>query len=150
MPSKFELIDDLRRLLIEGKVATQEEVCEALETLGHSVNQSKISRLLRKVGAVKSKNEQGQIVYRLPIEPAPPTTSSQLSSLIVDVDANEYMIIVYTCPGAAQVVARLLDHHKKSMQILATLAGDDTIFVAPKSINNIAYSVKEIKKLLFS
>ena len=73
MSGKFELVDDLRRLLIEGKVATQEDVCAALESLGHPVNQSKVSRLLRKIGAVKSKNEQGQIVYRLPLEPAPPT-----------------------------------------------------------------------------
>lgn len=149
MSSKFELTDDLRRLLIEGQVATQEEVCAALEALGHPVNQSKVSRLLRKIGAVKSKNEQGEIVYRLPMEPAPPTTTSQLSSLVIDVDANESIIIVYTSPGSAQLIARILDYHKKAIQILATIAGDDAIFVAPQSIKNIAYSVREIRKLLF-
>lgn len=149
MSSKFELADDLRRLLIEGQVATQEEVCGALEALGHPVNQSKVSRLLRKIGAVKSKNEQGEIVYRLPMEPAPPTTTSQLSSLVIDVDANESMIVVYTSPGSAQLIARILDYHKKAIQILATIAGDDAIFVAPQSIKNIAYSVREIRKLLF-
>ena len=58
--SKLALSDDLRQLLIEGKVTTQEDLCSALETIGHTINQSKISRLLRKIGAVKSKNEQGQ------------------------------------------------------------------------------------------
>lgn len=149
MTSKFALIDDLRRLLMEGKVATQEELCAELESLGHPVNQSKVSRMLRKIGAVKSKDEHGEIVYRLQLEPAPPTTTSQLSSLIIDVDANETTIVVYTSPGSAQLIARILDYHKKQINILATIAGDDAIFVAPTSIKNIAHSVKEIRKLLF-
>lgn len=158
MPNKKETIDiknpdrslsdDMRSILSEGKVTTQEGICNALETLGHTVNQSKVSRLLRKLGAVKSKNEQGQVVYRLPFEPAPPTTSDQLSSLIIDVVANEVTIIVYTSPGAAQLVARILDYHKKKIQILATIAGDDAVFIAPKSIKKIETSINGIKKLL--
>ncbi len=145
---KEGLTEDLRRLLLEGKVATQEDVCAALESLGHAINQSKVSRLLRKIGAVKSKNEQGQIVYRLPLEPAPATTSSQLSSLIMDVVANEVNIIVYTSPGSAQLIARILDYHKKKIQILATIAGDDAIFIAPKSIKTIDVSLTAIRELL--
>lgn len=146
--SQHSLSDDMRTLLIEGKVTTQEGICTALETLGHAVNQSKVSRLLRKIGAVKSKNEKDQIVYRLPLEPAPPTTSSQLSSLIMEVVANEATIIVYTSPGSAQLIARILDYHKKEIQILGTIAGDDAIFIAPKSIEKIETSVSEIRKLL--
>ena len=149
MSTKLSLSEDLRTLLLEGKVATQEDICAALEKKGHAVNQSKVSRLLRKIGAIKSNNELGQIVYRLPWEPAPPTPSSQLSSLIIDVVANETTIIVNTSPGAAQLIARILDYHKNIIQILGTIAGDDAVFVAPKSIKTIKSSVKEISKLLF-
>ena len=150
MPNKIKklLIDDLKALLLKGKVATQDDICLALEKEGHIVNQSKISRLLRKVGAVKSKNELGQIVYRLPREPAPPTTSSQLSNLIIDVIANETTIVVNTSPGSAQLIARVLDYHKDKIQILGTLAGDDTIFIAPTSVKNIKEIAKEISHLL--
>ncbi len=147
--ARMALSDDLRKLLHEGTVGTQEEICAGLEALGHIINQSKVSRLLRKIGAVKSKNERGEIVYHLPFEPAPPTISNQLSDLIVDVASNEVTIIVYTSPGSAQLIARILDYHKDQIQIIGTLAGDDSIFVAPKSIKNIAHSVKEIRKLLF-
>lgn len=147
--NKQALIDSLRELLLNGTATTQEDICAALETAGYEINQSKVSRLLHKVGAVKSKNEQGHIVYRLPHEPAPPMTSSQLSSLIIDVTANEVNIVVSTSPGSAQLVARILDYHKKDLQILGTLAGDDTIFIAPKSIKNVNAALKEIKKLLF-
>ena len=149
MSGQSSLIDDLRVLLLEGKVTKQEDICAELQAKGHHVNQSKISRLIRKIGAIKSKNELGQIVYRLAREPAPPTTASQLSDLIIDVVANEAIVIVNTSPGAAQLVARILDYHKEKMQILGTIAGDDAIFVAPFSIKNISYTFKEIKNLLF-
>ncbi|WP_131781578.1 ArgR family transcriptional regulator [Legionella gresilensis] len=142
------LVDDLRQLLLEGNVTTQEDICAALQAKGHYVNQSKVSRLIHKLNAIKSKNELGQIVYRLAREPAPPTTSSQLSNLIIDVVANETIIIVNTSPGAAQLVARILDYHRDKIQILGTIAGDDSIFIAPKSIKAINNSYKEIKKLL--
>lgn len=147
--SQVTLIDELRRLLLEGTVTTQEDICMSLESLGHVVNQSKVSRLLRKIGAIKSKNEHGQIVYRLPHEPAPPTTNSQLSTLIIDISANETTIIVYTSPGSAQLIARIIDYHKRDLQVLGTIAGDDAIFIAPKSIKTIDSSINAIKKLLF-
>ncbi len=142
------LNEDLRLLLLEGSVTTQEDICAALQAKGHHINQSKISRLIRKLDAIKSKNEFGQIVYRLSREPAPPTTTTQLSNLIIDVVANETMIIVNTSPGSAQLIARVLDYHKESMQILGTIAGDDSIFIAPASIKTISDSLKEIKSLL--
>ena len=142
------LIDDLRSLLIAGKVKTQEDICIALQSKGHEIAQSKVSRLLRKLGAVKSKNELGQIVYRLPLEPAPPTSNSQLSSLIINITANESLAIVNTSPGSAQLIARVLDYHKKELQLLGTIAGDDTILVIPKSIKNIHTIVKKIHHIL--
>ena len=141
------LIDDLKKLLLEGKVATQEEVCGALQANNHTINQSKVSRLLRKVGAIKSKNERGEIVYRLPLEPAPPTISSELSTLLIDIVANETTIIVYTSPGSAQLIARILDYHKQSINVLGTIAGDDTILIAPNSSKTIHDSINAIKKL---
>lgn len=143
------LLDDLRQVLSEGKVDTQEDICEALQQKGHTINQSKVSRLLRKIGAIKSKDEQGQIVYRLPHEPAPPTMLDPLSSVVIDLVANETTIIVYTSPGSGQLIARLIDYHRKKLQILGTIAGDDTVLIAPKSINNKDETIEGLKELLF-
>ena len=38
------------------------------------------------------------------------------------------LIVIKTTPGAAQLIARLLDSIGKSEGILGTIAGDDTIF----------------------
>lgn len=144
------LMDDLKKLLLEGSVTTQEGICTTLQALNHSVTQSKVSRLLRKIGAAKSRNAQGEIVYRLPQEPAPPAISSELSSLIIDIVANETTIIVYTSPGSAQLIARILDHHKQRIDILATIAGDDTILIAPASIKHIKTTITGIRQLLLA
>jgi len=141
--------DDLRRILREGLVATQEEVCQTLEMMGHDINQSKASRLLRKLGAVKAKNESGDVVYRLPQEPAPPLLSDKLSAVLLDIQANETMIMVSTSPGSAQLIARVLDYHREQLNILGTIAGDDTLFVAPRSVAKIEDTIKALKSLLF-
>lgn len=146
---RLSLSDDLRTLLQEGNVTTQEDICSALEAQGHAINQSKVSRLLRKVGAVKSKNEDGQIVYRLPMEPAPPTLSSRLSGLVIGMVSNESMIIINTSPGSAQLLARILDYHKNTIHTLGSIAGDDTIFIAPKSTQKIDETLQAIKQLLY-
>jgi len=147
--SQQTLSHDLHTLLIDGKVTTQDAICAALEALGHDMNQSKVSRLLRKINAVKSKNERGQVVYRLPQEPAPPTASNALSSLLIDVQANETTIIINTSPGAAQLIARMVDYNKTDLGVLGSIAGDDAIFIAPKSTQRIQETILAIKKLLF-
>ncbi|SUI40243.1 Arginine repressor [Serratia marcescens] len=60
-----------------------------------------------------------------------PTTTSPLKNLVLDVDHNDAVVVIHTSPGAAQLIARLLDSLGKSQGILGTIAGDDTIFVTP-------------------
>lgn len=142
------LIDDLRLLLQSREASTQEEICRSLEDKGHEINQSKISRLLRKIGAIKITNAQKQTVYSLPREPAPPSMDTTIQDLILDVAANESIVVIFTSPGSASMVGRILDHLPVSTEILGTIAGDDTVFVAPKSTKNIGKLHKEIRKLL--
>jgi transcriptional regulator of arginine metabolism len=144
------LAEALKTLLQEREASTQESICAALEKNGYEINQSKVSRLLRKIGAVKIVNIHGQTVYSLPREPAPPTMHTPLKDLIVDVVANETLVVIFTSPGSASMVARILDYKQISTEVLGTVAGDDTIFVAPKSIKQIQKLHKEIKNLLIS
>ena len=141
------LIEALRSLLQKGEAATQEEICLQLDKQGFEMNQSKASRLLRKVGAVKVVNVKGETVYSLPRDPAPPSMDFSMRELILDIDANECMVVVQTSPGSASMVARILDH-QLSLAVLGTLAGDDTIFIAPRSIKQTGALLKQIRSLL--
>lgn len=142
------LSEALKTLLLNRNASTQENLCRLLEEAGYEVNQSKISRLLRKIGAVKVVAADGQTAYALPREPAPPSMSTQICDLIVDVVANEVLIVIFTSPGSASMVARILDYKQISTKVLGTVAGDDTIFVAPKSIKEIEKLYLEIRHLL--
>ena len=55
------------------------------------------------------------------------------------------MIVLHTTPGSASLVARHLDHAKPG-GILGTLAGDDTIFVAPASLREVKATIRDIQK----
>jgi transcriptional regulator of arginine metabolism len=142
------LSEALRDLLLGREASTQESICTLLEKKGYEINQSKVSRLLRKIGAVKVVNATGQTVYSLPREPAPPSMDTTIRNLILDVVSNETLVVIFTSPGSASMVARILDYIQITTEILGTVAGDDTIFVAPKSIKDISKLSEEIKSLL--
>lgn len=141
-------ITALKQLLSTGAAGTQDEIKHALQQQGILLTQSKISRLLRKLGAIKITNQQGESVYSLPPNPRIPLTSSSLSQLIVDIIANETLIIIHTNPGSASLIGGLLDHQIAELGILGTVAGDDTVFVVPKSIHKINEALLAIKKRL--
>ena len=145
-----QLMEALRTLLLGQVVRTQEEIKQALHQLGIEANQSKISRSLHKIGAVKTKNEKDQVIYQLPKEPAPSTTAGALANLIIDIVHNEIMIIIHTSPGSASLIARYLDHQQQNLNILGTVAGDDTIAVIPKSIQKTEHTLNLIKNLLMT
>lgn len=142
------ILQALKTILQLEQAHSQEDIIAALQAEGHPVNQSKVSRLLRKLGAVKTTNDTGNIIYTLPREPAPTRTRHILSHFIINIVHNETLIIIYTNPGSASVIARLMDHKMKELGILGTVAGDDTIFAAPLSIKNIKQITNNLKKYL--
>jgi transcriptional regulator of arginine metabolism len=135
----------LRQLIREGEASTQEELCEALRKKKFDVTQSTVSRDLRRIGAVKTTNQEDEIVYVLPNEVLRSRVSTPLDGLLTEIVANESMIVLHTTPGSASLVARHLDNLRGSLGILGTLAGDDTIFVVPESVRKISATVKKIK-----
>lgn len=143
-----KLSETFKSLLKEEKFSSQSEIVSALQELGFdNINQSKVSRMLSKFGAVRTRNTKMEMVYQLPTELSVPTTSSPLRNLVVDIDHNDLLIVVKTSPGAAQLIARLLDSMGKSEGILGTIAGDDTIFITPTKstpIETLMHTVTEL------
>lgn len=148
----MEKIDSLgeafKSLLREEKFSSQSEIVHALQELGFEhINQSKVSRMLSKFGAVRTRNTKMEMVYQLPAELSVPTTSSPLKNLVIDIDHNEILVVIHTSPGAAQLIARLLDSIGKSEGILGTIAGDDTIFITPTRGTSITTLIENITEL---
>lgn len=124
-------LEALKSLLLEAELSTQEDLREKLEQKDFVVTQSTISRDLRKLGAVKAIDGEGRTVYRLSDEFEPPA-SATLPNLVLEILTNGSIVVIRTTTGSASLVARHLDRVAPGT-ILGTIAGDDTIFVAPTS-----------------
>ncbi len=137
-----------KALLAQEKFGSQSEIVTALQQQGfNNINQSKISRMLNKFGAVRTRNTRMETVYCLPNELSVPNTSSPLKNLVLDIDSNASLIVIKTSPGAAQLIARLLDSVGKAEGILGTIAGDDTIFITPTAGTDIKRLIGNIQQL---
>lgn len=140
-----ERLEVLRNLLAEGKLSTQDELRMKLENMKFRVTQSTISRDLRRIGAVRAIDANGNTVYRLPggagAEVAPD------SDIVRNVQANNSMIVIHTVPGAASMVARQIDF-LRSPSFIGTIAGDDTVFVALSSKITAEAAMREIEALV--
>lgn len=127
-----ELIKAFKVILKKELMSSQSEIVDSLRKQGFdSINQSKVSRMLTKFGAVRTRNAKKEMVYCLPTELGVPTISSSLKELVMEIGYNSAMVVIHTGPGAAQLIARLLDSLGRPSGILGVVAGDDTIFVTP-------------------
>lgn len=142
------LIQAFKELLKQEQFASQGEIVDALKAQDFdNISQSKISRMLSKFGAVRTRNARQEMVYCLPAELGVPTAKSPLKQLVLDIEHNDVMIIIRTSPGAAQLIARLLDSLSKSDGVLGTIAGDDTIFIAPTNVTAIKKTIAKLETL---
>ena len=119
----------IARLLAEHVVNRQAELVELLRAEGYLATQSSVSRDLRDLGAAKLKDG-----YSLP-KPAESASAdaeslSVVTEFVRDIrSAGPNLLVVITAIGAAQRVAVTLDNSGWP-EIVGTMAGDDTIFVA--------------------
>lgn len=149
LPESLKRLNTLRDLLMLGEMSTQEDLVAELKRQKLTVTQSTISRDLRRLGAIKTVDGSGRTIYRLPDESTAPVplAASSLRHLLVDINHNGHMIVIHTSPGSASLVARQLDQSLPS-DILGTLAGDDTVFVAPTQVKRIKETLELILQQL--
>lgn len=118
--------DALRRILTERAITNQDELVEALGAAGFQVTQSSISRDLRDLGAFKVDG-----AYRLPqLEVEGPPWLSSLQGFTA---AGPNLLVVHTVTGAAPQVGLHFDRARWP-EVVGTVAGDDTIFVAVRGL----------------
>jgi transcriptional regulator of arginine metabolism len=153
LPHSSQRLTALKKLLSQGRVSTQDELREGLQKQEFDVTQSTVSRDLRRIGAVKVIDQSGRTVYRLPedaagrAEPASLPLATDFKEMVVDIRSNGALIVISTSPDCASLVARRLDYAKPE-RILGTIAGYDTIFVAPSNINSIPETIEAIRQSL--
>jgi transcriptional regulator of arginine metabolism len=131
---------EIRALIGSRPVATQEELRELLAAKGHEVTQATLSRDLAKLGARRAAGGAYELPDATPRVPL-------LSDLVRQVDDNGSLVVIHTTAGAAQVVASTFDRARLP-EALGTIAGDDTIFVAPARGVTTARLARRLRELV--
>lgn len=122
--------DAIVRILRQTAVARQAELVDLLHREGFDATQSSVSRDLRELGVVKGADR-----YLLPAaEDA--LTPSHFETVRTFVKghrpAGPTLTVLRTTAGAAQSVALAIDKARWP-EVVGTIAGDDTIFIATES-----------------
>jgi transcriptional regulator of arginine metabolism len=118
-------------LIRSGTLSSQEELAERLSGLGFAVTQATISRDLDQIGAVKVRRPGG-LSYALPeqVQGAPaPRLATLLRDFVRSIDTAANLVVVKTPPGSAHLIGVALDQSDYA-EIVGTICGDDTIFIA--------------------
>jgi transcriptional regulator of arginine metabolism len=115
------------RILRDERVRGQRELAQLLESAGHRVTQSSISRDLRDLGVIKASGRY------LPPTDEPANTQRKFAALAAFVRsvaaAGPSLTVLKTTIGAAQSVALAIDKSDWP-EVVGTISGDDTIFIA--------------------
>ncbi len=131
-------------LISTRAVHTQEELAEALASEGWDVTQSSVSRDIAALRLIKSGG-----AYRRPTSVASPVDPDErrIADGVLTVDrAGDALVVLHTPPGEANRVAVALDRLAWP-DVVGTLAGDDTIFLAVKDASAQRKVIGEVRKL---
>lgn len=123
----------VRALLAERPVDSQEELRRALARQGHRVSQTTVSRDLAAIGARK-RPDGGYSLRRRGDDETLATVAERMRLFVLSLEASGNLAVLKTPPGSAHSVAVALDSLPAGAlpELLGTLAGDDTMFVAAR------------------
>lgn len=121
----------LKKIVEENEVETQEELLQHLKKYETSATQATISRDIRELKIVKARNNQGKTVYTFysgNVENSTQHLQEMIQEMVKKLDRVQFMTILHTTTGSADLVAALLDDLRLP-EIVATMAGTDTLLI---------------------
>jgi transcriptional regulator of arginine metabolism len=138
----------IRRIIRTQRVSTQEALADRLAAEGFEVTQATLSRDLAKLRAVRVSVPGGGMAYELETWPAAGGENEmrEMGQGVISVNDNGSLVVVLTHPGSAPAVARAIDLLRLP-ETLGSLAGDDTIFVAPSRKSSADALAQKLKAL---
>ncbi len=144
MPDGSHRREVVARIIRSRRIGTQEELLAALTEAGERATQATLSRDLARLGARRVSRPGGGTFYELPADDG---ALGALRGQVASITANASLVVIRTVPGSANVVARAVDVAQVP-EVLGTIAGDDTIFVAPAGAVRAARLAARLGELL--
>ena len=145
---KYTRQTKILELISKSEVETQEELADGLKAMGIDVTQATISRDIKELRLVKVMSKSGKYKYAT-IGQSQEGVTDRLYKIfensVISIDNAMNIIIIKTIPGAAQICASAIDYMGVD-EIVGTLAGDDNVFVAIRTLEDVENVLQEFKK----
>ncbi len=138
-------------IIAKNDIDTQEELVARLREDGYTVTQATVSRDIKDMNIIKTFTDDGRHYKYVAQQPKEPTTADKFLKIfrntVLSIRYAENLIILKTEQGGASAAAELIDRLEYD-EILGVIAGDNTIFVAVDSTNNVEMIVENLETLL--
>ncbi len=139
------------KLIKEKEIETQDDLAKELKDAGIDVTQATISRDIKNLRLVKIMDKNGKYKYIYnEQEDFNYKYSDKLIRIfaesIVSVDYSHNIIVLKTISGSAKVASEAVDNMNWS-EILGTVAGDNTILLVIKNLEDVEKVIAKIHAL---
>ncbi|MCR5254430.1 MAG: arginine repressor [Acetatifactor sp.] len=136
-------------IIENNDVETQEDLALRLKEAGFAVTQATVSRDIRELKLTKVTTLSGKQKYVVLSEDGKKGDkyTRVLSDGLVSMDMAQNILVVKTVSGMAMAVAAALDELKFD-EIVGCIAGDDTIFVAVRTVSETRSLMEKISNIV--
>jgi len=125
----------LIEIIREKPIQTQEELAKELMDRGFNVTQATVSRDIKKLRLVKTTNENGISCYSQNSVSSQDVTDRHIRifvEAVLSVHTAGNLIVIKTMAGSANAACETIDSLKWP-EIIGTIAGDNTLFLATEN-----------------
>ena len=137
-------------LIENSEIETQEELADRLREAGFTVTQATVSRDIRQLHLSKvpaGNGRQKYVVLRQDDSPLWDKYVRVLRDGFVSMDMAQNILVIKTVSGMAMAVAAAVDA-MKFREIVGSIAGDDTIMMAVRSVEDTRIVMDKIREIL--
>ncbi|MBO5213199.1 MAG: arginine repressor [Clostridia bacterium] len=141
------------KLISSTEVETQEEITLYLQNLGFKVTQATVSRDIKDLNLIKTSGVQKRYKYMASdqISTDIPDRKDRFTALVrdgvIDVRTAQQIVVIRCHSGMAQAVAAVIDGVDHP-EIIGSIAGDDTIFLAAESLDAAVALQNEFRQII--
>ena len=137
-------------IIQKNEVETQDELSALLEKDGFRVTQATVSRDIRELKLTKIPTAGGRHKYAV-ITDAPENLSKKYERVLregfLSMDMAQNILVIKTVSGMASAVCAAIDA-MKMREIVGSIAGDDTIMCAIRTVDDTYAVMKKIRRIV--
>ena len=137
-------------LINQYQIETQEELADYLNQEGFKVTQATVSRALRDLKLTKIPAEDGKQRYAVHQSTEQGMGEKYIRVLrdgFVSMDMAQNILVIKTVAGMAMAVCAAIDAMKWN-EVVGSIAGDDTIMCAIRSVDDTVRVMDKISKIV--